>query len=177
MLYFTLRNTSILRGDDELEDGPTCIPRYPIILNRSSLCPHEEVLIAFGWHAWCASAAGGNKDEDESQTWLRITAKFLLRVLATAQKLEQIVDIRFTILDLFIAVITQISLFHAITTLVQNYPQVPATLAAHIYAFVAATEFLQTLPVALGTKGFHAGLARVTSYLTTTARNVKKTVG
>jgi hypothetical protein len=103
--------------------------------------------------------------------------KFLLRVLATAQKLEQLVDIRFTILDLFIAVIAEISFFHAITTLVQNYPQVPATLAAHIYAFVAATEFLQTLPVALGTKGFHAGLARVTAYLNATARNVKKTVG
>ena len=82
------------------------------------------------------------KQTEESLTLLRITVKFLLRVLAAAHKLEQLVDIRFTILDLFIAVIAEISFFHAITTLVQNYPQVPATLAAHIYAFVAATEFL-----------------------------------
>jgi hypothetical protein len=161
----------------EEENGVTCIPRHPIILNRKSLGPHEEVLLTYGWTAWSASAAGGGKLGPESQTALRITVRFLLRILATAQRLQQVVNIRFDILDLFIAVIAQISMFNAITTLVQNYPQVPATLAAHIYAFVAATEFLQTQPAALSTKGFHAGLARVTAYLNSTARNVKKTVG
>jgi hypothetical protein len=121
------------------------MPTTPVAPTDGVLSLLESDLLQLGWIEWHASLLGGNKTQLNATALLHRLSRCLFAVHTIALRRGVSLQPNLTMCDFFFSCVTDRHIQQAMVLYFEDYPHAHSTLAVHLYSFMEAVRWLQSL--------------------------------